>query len=568
MVDVSTEQTAERTAENTTGTALVVEWMDPAELVLGENIWEVRPDPAMVASIRDVGVLEPVTAVRTAEGRIKVRRGAHRTVCAIEAGAQIPVIVVGDEGTTTEDEVDRIVAQYSENKYRRLMKPSEDAAVAVQLSIKGLSDTKIGKRLRMSRPQVKAAKAVAGSEAASAALDEYDLDIMQAAIVAEFADDPERVESLVWRARNSGSLEHLAAHYRQADKDKAAKAAYVEDLETQGLRVVQTVPGSVGSLQYLEYLADADGVPLDQEAHLSCPGHAVRVDQAMVWVAPDGRVFEDDDDIPEELRGEVQDDYVWRSIPVCDQAGLHSRRTWNQDTGSTGSGDGEGFAAPTLDAEQVREQKRVARAAVIAGNKEWDAAVTVRREWVSGFLQRKTMPAGAVEFLTRELLTAHYAVADAFRDGHPLAADLLGIDPVGTGEYVDNHWFGATALGLRKAADQASDKRRLVLLLGVVLAGNEKALNRQSWRKDDHRKQVGCAQRDYLRFIVSQGYGACPVELQAAGLPTGLDADLETGAQVAEQPGEETGDDQDADDQDADDQDGEGESPEEAEQVA
>ncbi|TCC33909.1 hypothetical protein E0H75_42405 [Kribbella capetownensis] len=499
MVDVSAEQT------------WVVQVMDPTELELGDNIWEVKPDPELVASIRDVGVLEPVTAVRTAEGRIKVRRGAHRTLCAIEADKPVPVIVVGDEDTTTEAEIERIVSQHAENKYRRVMLPSENANVAVQLSGLGLSDTKIGKRLQMTRPQVKAAKAVVSSEAASSALDLYDLDIMQAALVAEFADDQGRVDELVWAARSGRSLEHIAARYRQADEDQAARRAYVEGVEAEGLRVIQTVPGSTDSVRYVEYLTDEDGSPVDPEAHRTCPGHAVRIEQSMVWVAPDGQVFDDDDDVPDEIRDEVHDEYRWTAIPVCDKATRHGSGKPSQNT---------------QQAADARQQKREDRAAVITGNKEWDAAVDVRREWLRNFLKRKTMPAGAVAFLASEMLTAHYAVTDAFRDHHPLAADLLGITPADS-EYVAGHWRDGTTMGLRKAADEASDKRRLVILLAIVLGGNEKALNRQSWRKDPYNKTSGCEQREYLQFIIDQGYQPCRVELLAAGLPTGEEGESE-----------------------------------------
>lgn len=61
---------------------------------------DVRLDPAFVASIKDLSVLVPIVAVRTAEGAVRVRLGNRRTLGAIEAGRPtVPVLVIADEGT-------------------------------------------------------------------------------------------------------------------------------------------------------------------------------------------------------------------------------------------------------------------------------------------------------------------------------------------------------------------------------------------------------------------------------------------------------------------------------------
>src|SRR5208283_3568593 len=55
---------------------------------------DVRLDPAFVASIKDLGVLVPIMAVRTAEGAVRVRLGNRRTLGAIEAGRPtVPMLV-------------------------------------------------------------------------------------------------------------------------------------------------------------------------------------------------------------------------------------------------------------------------------------------------------------------------------------------------------------------------------------------------------------------------------------------------------------------------------------------
>lgn len=73
--------------------------IDPRTLLIDVNVrGDARPDPDLVDSIRDVGVLQPVTVVRTRDGQHRVRYGHRRTLAAIEAEqATVPVIVAGDE---------------------------------------------------------------------------------------------------------------------------------------------------------------------------------------------------------------------------------------------------------------------------------------------------------------------------------------------------------------------------------------------------------------------------------------------------------------------------------------
>ena len=101
---------------------------------------DVRLDPAFVASIKDLGVLVPIVAVRTAEGAVRVRLGNRRTLGAIEAGRPtVPVLVIADEGTDSRAQVERIVAQYVENTQRAGLTQSEEVSVVATLLDLGLS---------------------------------------------------------------------------------------------------------------------------------------------------------------------------------------------------------------------------------------------------------------------------------------------------------------------------------------------------------------------------------------------------------------------------------------------
>ena len=58
------------------------------------------------------------------------------------------------------------------------------------------------------------------------------------------------------------------------------------------------------------------------------------------------------------------------------------------------------------DDETVREAKRVERWRVIANNAAWRSAETVRREWVAGFVTRKTPPSGAEALVYAALVSS------------------------------------------------------------------------------------------------------------------------------------------------------------------
>ena len=79
-----------------------LEHLDPAAVLVGENVRDTADlDPRFIASIREHGVLQPLTAIRTDAG-IEVRDGQRRTLAAREAGlASIPVYVIDTDTTNS-----------------------------------------------------------------------------------------------------------------------------------------------------------------------------------------------------------------------------------------------------------------------------------------------------------------------------------------------------------------------------------------------------------------------------------------------------------------------------------
>ncbi len=203
MTEISTAQQPAAEVQN----------LDPRTLLVDANIrTQVTLGKDFVDSIRDLGVLVPIVAVRTSEGGIRVRLGNRRTLAAIEAGQlSVPVIVAGDESTGTTAEIERIIGQYHENTQRAALSDLDEVSVVATLFDLGVPAAQIARRTKMPKPKVAAAQKVAGSELATSATARYGfLTLDQAATLADFDDDPEALKALVAAAQQGpGSFEHV-----------------------------------------------------------------------------------------------------------------------------------------------------------------------------------------------------------------------------------------------------------------------------------------------------------------------------------------------------------------------
>ena len=203
-----------------------VEYIDPQVLEFEDNVRdEVELDKDFLASLRELGVIVPILAVRDAEGRTYVREGQCRTLGAREVGlSSVPVYVLpagaSDDDTAT---VERIVQQMVANDQRRALTNSQRARAIQQMLDTGMSATKVAKKLSMRREDVKAAGAVSKSTAALDALDGGQLDFAQAEVLAEFEDDDDAVERLLRAARYGGNnFEHTVSTLRSERESQCA----------------------------------------------------------------------------------------------------------------------------------------------------------------------------------------------------------------------------------------------------------------------------------------------------------------------------------------------------------
>ncbi|MBS1673149.1 MAG: ParB N-terminal domain-containing protein [Actinobacteria bacterium] len=452
---------------NATTTAGTVELIDPNELILEVNIRTEAPlDKGFIESIRQEGVIQPVLGWRDSEG-VHVRAGQRRTLGAREAGvATIPVFVV-DVDPENASEADRLVRQLIENEQRAELTDGDRAAAWKALELEGLTVAAIAKRTGADKKRVKTGLDVAANATAASAVQEHALTLDQAAVLMEFEDDAEAVARLVEIAKSSP--EHFAHNAQRIRDDRAReqlRADTVQELTEQGFTILDRQPGYYDKTPVdIRGWADPNGDPLTGEGIRGLDGASAHVQVYMSGKA-DITYYLDD--------------------PKAH--GLKKRRA-------------DGTAPTPMTDEEKAERKRV-----IENNKAWDAAETVRREWLVTFLGRKTLPKNAPQVIATMLTASRYPVSSAMGKGNALAAELLGIESDGAGWYADP-FAGYVDAHPTKAAHVS---------LAVVLGGVEASTSRDTWRRQD------TVAAHYLQTLSGWGYALSPVE-QIAAMHTELE---------------------------------------------
>ncbi|HET8643242.1 MAG TPA: ParB N-terminal domain-containing protein [Pseudonocardiaceae bacterium] len=450
--------------------------VDPSTLVLGDNA-RLHPsaDKEFVASVRERGVIEPVIAYRLEGGDLIVVHGARRTLAAVAAKRPtVPVMLV-----EAPKPADRLVDQLVENDHREALTAADRATAYQQLAACGLSAATIAKRTATKRPVVDAGLAVAASPAATSAVAEHGLTLTQAAVVAEFGDDEAAVRKLVEAAR-TGGFDHVAERVRDNAQRDAAEATAAAELAAAGVPVVDAPAWDATSPVRLDHLLDDAGEGLTAEGHAGCPGHAAFVRADWDW--------DEDSD---------RSTLVVETEFVCTDPDTHGHKRRHG-----GSGAGRGSAAEP--SEQDRARASTERREVIANNKAWDSATTVRRRWLREFLSRRTAPKGAALFIADAIARGGGQLHAALGyDLHPLAHELLGVTRDGYGN----------ADALTGLLAGATDSRAQLLTVALILCAYEAATGRDSWR----RQSEDTAR--YLRYLQALGYELADVELLACGGP-------------------------------------------------
>lgn len=421
--------------------------LDPATLLVDRNIREARLDKGFTDSVRERGVLQPVIAVRTADGGIRVRMGARRTLAAVQAGlATISVIIIGDEATDDAAQIERILDQFTENTRREGLTTADEARVVEQLVLLGVPAGDIQKKTGLSKTDVTAASAVAASPAAVKAAETIpSITLHQAAAIAEFDEYP-AIAGRLTKAAREGGFDHELEQLRGEIASDEARDTLRKELEAAGVTVIDQ---PLSHLQRLDELAGPDGKPLTAKVHKNCPGHAAYLSQSYYKIG-----------------------HPWEAVYYCTDPKAHKHRKLNR-------------ANPGVSQEdQSAERKQV-----IAGNKAWKSAETVRRRFLRELLARKTAPDGALRFIIESLARADGPLQhNLFADG--MNRELLHL-PRAASEHGPGGWVRTSAADVVTAVAQANDARALVIALGLILGAYEASTDIHVWRSPASYPEIG-----------------------------------------------------------------------------
>ncbi|MFE7135982.1 ParB/RepB/Spo0J family partition protein, partial [Streptomyces sp. NPDC057638] len=255
-------------------------WLNPSEIHAVRNIRAVDLDSDFVASVRERGVLEPVTVMAEDDGTYALVFGFHRRAAAIEAGrALIPAIVRTDISSSAA----KIIDQLTENIHRSDMKPSEIAAAYDQLALEGLDVDEIARQVSQDKEKVAATLRLHKMpKTARDAADTGQLDLEEAVQIAEFESEPKVYDRLLGVIRNGGNLPYALMSERRKRKNRAQKAKAKASLVLVGIAVIPQ-PQWDGIPKGLNSITDAAGTGYTVETHARCAGHAA-------WVSQEGTV--------------------------------------------------------------------------------------------------------------------------------------------------------------------------------------------------------------------------------------------------------------------------------------
>ena len=195
----------------------------------------------LTASIRQVGILEPLTVVPTDDGH-RIVTGHRRKAAAIAAGlATVPCYERPDLAADS----DQVLAMLIENLRRHDLTELEEGRGYQQLLDLGLSATKIAKATGTTRTRVRDALAVTKSDTALTTATAHGLTLDQALVLTEFAGDDEALDTLTDAAvEDPDRLLHVASRIRQDRERQADYERLVAEHETAGVTILDQRPSA------------------------------------------------------------------------------------------------------------------------------------------------------------------------------------------------------------------------------------------------------------------------------------------------------------------------------------
>ncbi|MDV8078048.1 ParB/RepB/Spo0J family partition protein [Rhodococcus sp. IEGM 1370] len=530
-------------APTSTGYTLVD--ADPNELDITANVRtgvDITAAPEFIASITELGVRQAVLAVRRADGTLAVRDGQRRVLAAREAGlASIPVMVRDQTTDERAAGIERITEQINLNDQREALTRGQHAAGVAELRDLGLSVQKVATALHVPKAYVEKAGRAGRSERARQQLDDRQLTLEGAAILADLEDAAEIepwVTDAVERVFEFGyGIENRLATIKRRVDERAATRVAAADHIARGFTLLHDEPStSEGEWFSLADLRTADGgaVPADATERAPHLWHIHVHATGAIWVdkvtrdevAEDDIDFDTEDDDNAEPDGDRRHANTVEKVPGWSYefflrhdnraaAGLELAPERIAANGPSDDDAQDGLTpaqrkAARAEAERI-EKERAERRKVKALNRAGATATEARRTFLTGLLSRKDVPKNATKWMVRVLAT-HGDVFTESKCGERYA-DIMG----------------SPLREVPQKADSATVARAEVLLLARVLTAFEARLTGPQDAKDywrfsakHYRGMVGID--SYLTFLADSGHTLTPVEQAAIGNITVDDA--------------------------------------------
>ncbi|MEA5367225.1 hypothetical protein VA596_47395 [Amycolatopsis sp., V23-08] len=489
--------------------------INPDEALLAENVRteNAEADPATTTNFQHNGVNTATNGYRNYEtGIVMITEGQRRFNNARAAGVELPVwMKTPPPANERKATIERIVRQLEENDLRKPLTLGDTARAIQQLAAFNLTPAGIARKLARGKngtTYVTQVLQAGESELALKAAERFDLDLVQAAVVAEFdaAGDREAAKELVRIARTEPNNFQVFAHARRAEHAMKQRLATLVTKLTRELTAAKVTifGGSLtpdsGEARSLDRLRpspeDAPHTALTAQDHASCPGHGA-------WIEDDHH-DDNGDRVPVAVYGcaDFRAHGHALSHAPAGRVDLTPRTASTPHTGDGGSPDAAdeesdlaaARAALAAD-ERARTEARIIRRWVRKNNELIDASEKPRCKWLAEFVLRKTAPKGAQLFLARQKAHGGYELRRAFNQNHALARQLLGL-PVGS---------NVNDLS-EKVATAPTPAKATVYDMFLTFCAMEDALSRNAWRYAQQAAQ------EYMTALVGAGYPASDVE--------------------------------------------------------
>ena len=449
-----------------------------------------------IESVRANGVLVALRITPDGDG-YRVIDGGRRLAAAVKAGVdEVPYDLVSERAG---DEAGQYLDMINMNRHRNPLTALEEADALFAARQAGAPRTRIRKATGLTSAglsnALSAAKLSEEARARVAELDEQ-LTLDNLAVMAEFDGDENALARLAI-AVSCGTLEHEAELLRQARAEQAGQDRLRGELEAAGYTITGILPANGQHLGVLSH----DGEDLTLEAHAACPGRGVffrfyaPLDPVHYCANPD-------------MYG-----HTFRFRPAASGAAADPGR-------------------PSPEPAEPDPGRRL----VVQGNREWQAAATVRHRWLATHLfVRRTAPREAAQFVTRQLL----AMPEPLRSGLAQAHHLKSFAEI-TGRE-DSGWL--------EMCDTAPVNRLPLVMLAPIVTAYEHAMTegdgRNTWRTDRYSPCPRAEAASYLKFLASLGYQLASIE-QAVVSQRPYTGETPPGDPVASDPAQPTAGEEDA----------------------